>query len=382
VVARNVLRARGVLGGHARVVVVAALMFAAIAAWRFADDDVLDPVGILYFVPIVLLAVRVGTWAGIAGAALGVALTVAWARGHAPGHLGPTGYVVRAVVLFGIAAIVGREVDKRRRVERQAERWFSMSDELWCVLDLDGSFARVNESWARHLGYAEPELLRRRFLDLCHPDDVERIAADVVALSGETSRTATFEGRWRAKGGDWHWLLWSACSDDGSISAAARDITERKQLEETLQTLAAEDPLTGLPNRRAWDKRLMEELARARRSGQTLSVAMLDLDGLKERNDAQGHAAGDRLLEEVAACWQLALRDIDYLGRLGGDEFAVILPGCGSGDHGAVIDRLSGAMPAGQSVSVGVATWDGEESAEEVLERADDVLYEAKAARR
>jgi diguanylate cyclase (GGDEF)-like protein len=145
--------------------------------------------------------------------------------------------------------------------------------------------------------------------------------------------------------------------------------------------LATEDPLTGLPNRRAWNTRFVEEIARTKRSGQALSVAMLDLDGLKERNDAQGHAAGDRLLKEVAGAWKMALRDVDYLGRVGGDEFAVILPGCGTGDRGTVIERLNGAMPAGQSVSVGVATWNGEESAQELLKRADDLLYEAKAAR-
>jgi diguanylate cyclase (GGDEF)-like protein/PAS domain S-box-containing protein len=378
---RTRLHTRPSVNGPARVLVVAALMFAAIAAWRFSDDDVLDGIGILYLVPIVLLAVRVGTWAGIAGAVVGLALTVVWGSIHAPDHLEPTGYLVRAILLFGIAAIIGREVDKRQRVERQAERWFSMSDELCCVVEFDGSFARLNESWTRHLGYTESELFRSRFLDLCHPDEVERTRAELAALAGEPNLTATFEGRWRAKGGSWHWLLWSACSDDGSIYAAAHDITERKQLEQTLHTLATEDALTGLPNRRAWNKRLIEELARARRSGEALSVAMLDLDGLKERNDAQGHAAGDRLLTEVAGSWQIALRDVDYLGRVGGDEFAVILPGCGSGDRGAVIDRLSGAMPAGQSVSVGVATWNGEESAEDVLKRADDLLYEAKGAR-
>jgi diguanylate cyclase (GGDEF)-like protein/PAS domain S-box-containing protein len=378
---RSRLRARPSASGQAGTLVAAALMFAAIAAWRFSDDDVLDAIGILYLVPIVLLAVRLGTPAGLAGAAVGVTLTVVWARAHAPGHLEPTGYVARAIVLFGIAGIIGREVDKRRRVERQAERWFSMSDELCCVVEPDGSFARINESWMRHLGYTESELFRSRLLDLCHPDDVERPRAELAALSGESNLTATFEGRWRAKGGSWHWLLWSACSDDGSIYAAAHDITARKQLEQTLQALATEDPLTGLPNRRAWNKRCIEEIGRARRSGEALSVAMLDLDGLKERNDAQGHAAGDRLLKEVAGCWQIALRDVDYLGRLGGDEFAVILPGCGSEDHGVVIERLSGAMPAGQSVSVGVAAWNGEESAQEVLKRADDLLYEAKAAR-
>jgi diguanylate cyclase (GGDEF)-like protein/PAS domain S-box-containing protein len=312
---------------------------------------------------------------------VGVALTVVWSSSHAPAHLEPTGYVVRVMLILGVATIVGREVNRRHRVERQAERWFSMSDELCCVVDFDGCLLRVNESWTRHLGYTESELLKRALLDLCHPEDLVRTSAELAALSGESRLTATFEGRWRAKGGRWHWLLWSAWSDDGSVYAAAHDITERKQLEQTLHTLATQDPLTGLPNRRAWNDRFAEELARARRSEQPLSVGMLDLDGLKEVNDEHGHAAGDRLLEEVADACRTALREVDYLGRLGGDEFAVVLPGCDDGDRATVVDRLRDAMPAGRSLCVGVATWNGTESARELLKRADDLLYEAKGAR-
>jgi diguanylate cyclase (GGDEF)-like protein/PAS domain S-box-containing protein len=363
------------------VLLVVAIMFAAIAAWRFADDDVLDAIGVLYIVPIALLAARFGRWGGLAGAAVAVAITVAWASTNSPEHLEPTGYLTRAVVVFVVAAFVARQVQHRQRVERQAERWFSMSDELCCVADFDGYFTRVNDSWTRHLGYTESELLRKPYLDLCHPDDVARMRAQMAALSGELSTTASFEARSRARDGSWHWLLWSARSDGGSIYAAARDITERKQLEQTLETLATEDALTGLPNRRAWNERFVEALARAARSGESLSVAMLDLDNLKELNDSQGHAAGDRLLKEIAVAWRWALRDVDYLGRVGGDEFAAILPGCGHGDRATVIERLQDAMPERHSVSVGVATWNGEESAQALLKRADDLLYGAKAAR-
>jgi diguanylate cyclase (GGDEF)-like protein/PAS domain S-box-containing protein len=380
-VRRSLLRSRQGGDSPAGVLIAAALMFAATAAWRFSNDDALNAIGILYVVPVVLLSVRFGRRAGIAGATVAVALTVLWTQSHAPGHLGPTGYLVRVILLLAIATIFAREVARRQRVERQAEQWFSMSDELCSVANFAGSVTRVNESWTRHLGYTEAELLDTRFLDLCHPDDVERARTELAALSGDASMTAGFEARWLAKGGTWHWLLWSARSDDASIYAAGRDITERKQLEQTLHTLATEDSLTGLPNRRAWNERFHEELARTKRSGNALSVAMLDLDGLKERNDAQGHAAGDRLLKQVAGMWQTALRGIDYLGRVGGDEFAVILPGCDIGDRASVIERLTSAMPPGQSVSVGVATWDGEESAQELLKRADDLLYEAKAAR-
>jgi diguanylate cyclase (GGDEF)-like protein/PAS domain S-box-containing protein len=374
------LRARLSTNGSVRVLLAAGLLFAAIALWRFSNHDPLNAIGVLYIVPIALLAVTFGTWGAIGGTVVGLALTIAWASSHAPEHLGPTGYLVRVILLAAVAVIVGREVARRRRVERQAERWFSMSDELCCVAGPDARLTRVNPSWTRHLGYAESDVLGRPFLDLCHPEDVERARSELAAVYRKSSLTASFEGRWRAGDESWHWLLWSARSDDGIIYATARDITERKQLEQRLETLATEDALTGLPNRRAWNQRLIEELARANRSGRVVSVAMLDLDGLKQLNDGEGHAAGDRLLNDVASAWQMVLRDVDYLGRLGGDEFAAILPGCG-GDHRATVsERLSAAMPEGRRVSIGVATWDGEESAQELLERADELLYEAKAA--
>jgi diguanylate cyclase (GGDEF)-like protein/PAS domain S-box-containing protein len=375
------LRARTWADSPTGTLLVVAIMFAATAAWRFADNDLLDAIGILYTVPIALLAVRFGTRAGVAGVVVAVGITLVWGAMHSPAHLEPTGYMTRLVALCVVAAIVGRQMQQRARVERQAERWFSLSDDLCCVAGFDGYFTRVNESWTRHLGYTESELLQRPYLDLCHPDDVDRMRAEMAGLSGEPRMTVGFEARWRAQDGSWHWLLWSARSDGGSIYAAARDITERKQLEQTLETLATEDALTGLPNRRAWNERFVEALARAARSGESLSVAMLDVDKLKELNDSEGHAAGDRLLKETAGAWRWALRDVDYLGRLGGDEFAAILPGCGPGDRATVIERLQAAMPEGQFVSVGVATWDGLESAQELLKRADDLLYGAKGAR-
>lgn len=379
---QNLLRARPPANSPARTLLVVAMMFVAIATWRFSDDDLLNAIGILYVMPIALLAVRFGTWGGVAGAAVALTVTVVWARARAPAYLESTGYLVRVVVLLAIAVIVGQQVQRRHRVERQAERWFSMSDELCCVANFDGYFTRVNESWTRHLGYTESELLGKPYLDFCHPDDVVRTRAEMATLSRESCMTVSFENRCRAEDGSWHWLLWSARSDGGGIYAAARDITERKQLEQTLQTLATEDALTGLPNRRAWNQRFIEELARAARSGESLSVAMLDLDKLKELNDSQGHAAGDRLLKDVAGAWRWALRDVDYLGRVGGDEFAAILPGCDSDDRATtVIERLQRVMPEGHRVSVGVATWNGEESAQDLLERADELLYEAKAAR-
>ncbi|MHB1445511.1 MAG: GGDEF domain-containing protein [Acidimicrobiales bacterium] len=146
---------------------------------------------------------------------------------------------------------------------------------------------------------------------------------------------------------------------------------------------AREDALTGLANRRAWDERLEEELERARRTGVPCSVAMIDLDGFKAVNDRDGHQAGDRLLQQLAQAWGTAIRGGgDFLARLGGDEFAVLAPGSGANGIVCLTTRLGKASPEGVSCSVGMATWDGTESAHDLLRRADQAMYEVKLRRR
>jgi diguanylate cyclase (GGDEF)-like protein/PAS domain S-box-containing protein len=164
--------------------------------------------------------------------------------------------------------------------------------------------------------------------------------------------------------------------------AIVRDITERKRVEARLAAAAWVDPLTGVANRRVWEEELQRALTRARRDRRPLSVAILDLDNFKGFNDDWGHPRGDRLLRDVAAAWSHALRDVDFLARYGGDEFAVIMPGCAGADALTVLQRLREATPERQQTSGGVAEWNGEESADELLGRADAALFEAKRAHR
>jgi len=155
---------------------------------------------------------------------------------------------------------------------------------------------------------------------------------------------------------------------------------ERERLLAELQATATRDQLTGLPNRRAWDDRLEQELARAAASRRPLSVLAIDLDRLKRINDTHGHQQGDRLLQRCAAAWSGALREGDFLARLGGDEFLVLLPGSGEVAAAEVAQRILGAVPFNQTCSVGTASWDGEEAAYELVHRADQSMYAAKAA--
>jgi diguanylate cyclase (GGDEF)-like protein len=171
----------------------------------------------------------------------------------------------------------------------------------------------------------------------------------------------------------------------GRIAASMRMLAaetamalERADLLARLEVSARTDDLTGLLNRRAWEEELPREMARSRRQSDPLCVAMLDLDFFKNYNDERGHQAGDRLLKQGASAWVGELRASDTLARYGGEEFTVALPGCNLANAKDIVERLRAAMPAGQTVSAGVACWNGRESAEELVGRADKALYEAK----
>jgi diguanylate cyclase (GGDEF)-like protein len=165
------------------------------------------------------------------------------------------------------------------------------------------------------------------------------------------------------------------------LAAQAAVAIERVDLLAQLERSAHTDELTGLPNRRAWQERLPVEMARAKREGWRLCVAMLDIDGLKQTNDNLGHHAGDQLLKESAAGWSGALRKADLLVRYGGDEFAALLTQCSLADAEKLIGRLVEANPSKQSFSVGIAEWDGVQDLDSLVASADARLYEAKAAR-
>lgn len=145
---------------------------------------------------------------------------------------------------------------------------------------------------------------------------------------------------------------------------------------------ATTDPLTGLPNRRAWDRVLRTGLLESRQIEKPLSIAILDLDHFKHYNDSRGHQAGDRLLLEAAAAWKEVLRQGDMIFRWGGEEFTVILPQCDEKQSIEVAERLRAATPGDQTSSAGISTWDGRESAEALFARTDAALYQAKESGR
>jgi diguanylate cyclase (GGDEF)-like protein len=163
------------------------------------------------------------------------------------------------------------------------------------------------------------------------------------------------------------------------VLARMRGLLDRMRRQaQQLDWLAHADGLTGVPNRRAWDEALGREVAAARRAGTPLVVGLIDLDFFKKFNDTYGHQAGDMLLTEAAAAWRARLREADLLARYGGEEFGVIVTGLPVAEALAVVERLRAGTPSGQTFSAGLARWDGRESPEELVRRADLALYRAK----
>jgi diguanylate cyclase (GGDEF)-like protein len=153
---------------------------------------------------------------------------------------------------------------------------------------------------------------------------------------------------------------------------------------EEVYKMAVLDPLTGLYNRRSGEQRLAEEVSRSSRNGLPLTVMMLDLNRLKHINDRYGHAAGDETIKYFASRVNKAIRGSDLAIRLGGDEFLLLLPECKPADVRHVLGRLGGMQVQldGEDVPVtfeaGWTNYVPGESAEELLRRADELLYTNK----
>jgi diguanylate cyclase (GGDEF)-like protein/PAS domain S-box-containing protein len=367
-----------------RIGAIAVAAFAAITALRFVFGDPSVPITLLYAIPISLLALEFGFLGGGLGVIVSLSLIAAWALIDSP-DLEAGDYVGRIAVFCATCLGIGLIGKRLAREAHGRRRWFEMSNDMLCETSLDGYFLELNEQWQRTLGWTKEELKARPLIDFVHPHDVDETVAVAAGLTEDRSERVDFANRYRAKNGSWHWLLWSSRSDGNRIYAVAKDITERKgraaKREELLdreRAMARTDPLTGLPNRRAWDEELRRELARAKRHGYSLTLAVVDLDRFKDYNDAHGHLAGDELLRDAGSAWRLSIRITDFVARVGGEEFGVLFPECPPGNATEVLERLRAATPFGQSCSAGIAVWNSVESAEELMQRADAALYEAK----
>jgi diguanylate cyclase (GGDEF)-like protein/PAS domain S-box-containing protein len=301
-----------------------------------------------------------------------------------------TRWIFSLVSLAVVMLLTTEIVARRARADARARRFFDLSRDMLCSANMDGYFVELNEAWTQSLGYSVEELRAVPFVERVHPDDRARTEAEAAALF-DGAETLSFENRYLAKDGTWHWLRWSSqvAADESLIYARATDVTELKQIEAEreellgkVQDMATHDSLTGLPNRRVLEEQLPREMARARRARLPLCVAIVDIDHFKTYNDTHGHLAGDEVLRECARAWDESLRGEDTIVRFGGEEFLVLLPGSSPEEAAEVVERLRERTPREQTCSAGLACWDFVEDVDDLLARADKALYLAKAGGR
>ena len=223
-------------------------------------------------------------------------------------------------------------------------------------------------------------------------------AAGLLGVAGVVEITTALDVGPFAENGALHGLVMAemfvaACAFTALLVAAlTSDLVTREELERVLRTQALHDELTGLPNRRLFEERFAQAAARAQRSGESVAVAVIDLDGFKGTNDRYGHAAGDAVLAEAARRMLTHVREQDTVARLGGDEFGVLLDGV---DDATQVDRMvtrltleldrplawqGCTLPLTASVGVAVSGREGADL-ESLTTAADRDMYRAKGLR-
>jgi PAS domain S-box-containing protein/putative nucleotidyltransferase with HDIG domain len=218
-------------------VAFAIAVFLATALFAFASSapDAAEVPMLLLAVPVALCAIRFGVRGGIASALVGFGLTTAWYTESDKATLSE--YVSHVVALLVIGGVVGYVADKRRALEEQISRHEELSLDLVCTANFDGYFTRVNPAWKRTLGYESEELLSKPFLDFVHPDDREATLAEAERQTKAGEEVLHFENRYRHRDGTYRWLEWMSRPDPEvrELIAMARDVTARKQAEDTVR---------------------------------------------------------------------------------------------------------------------------------------------------
>jgi diguanylate cyclase (GGDEF)-like protein/PAS domain S-box-containing protein len=297
--------------------------------------------------------------------------------------------------------VTARAVAERARhsAEERFRRSFEDAPVGMALIDDAARYLEVNQALCQILGRDAQELVGHRISDHTHPDDVSGEDERIAGLVGGDVMRVSFEKR--AVHGAGHPVrvgvhateIGAGDGDARMYLAQILDVTDQRRFEEQLQHMADHDPLTGLENRRAFERAVEAQLAHVRRYGAEGALLVLDLDDFKAVNDTLGHHTGDELIMSVADVLRGTVRESDRVARLGGDEFAILLPKADEAQARAVAQKLVGAIREDRRIlggrawtttaSVGVALFTPtRDTAEQVLVDADLAMYDAKEAGR
>ena len=292
---------------------------------------------------------------------------------------------------------IARDITERHQMQEKLQQTatvFESTAEGIVITDPQHVITAVNRAFTEITGYCESEVLGQ----------TPRIMASgqhnslfFAAMWHQLSKDGHWQGEIsnKRKNGEIHpnWMTISTVRNSDNLVThfvgVFSDISSLKHAQSRLDHQAHHDPLTNLPNRLLFERRLREVLTDQRRNGQHGAVLFLDLDRFKNINDSLGHPVGDLLLNGIATRLKEQLRDIDTVARLGGDEFIILLPGLKSPrDAELIADKLlacfSAPFPAGEhelfiSASIGISVYpeDGTE-VDILIKNADTAMYRSK----
>jgi diguanylate cyclase (GGDEF)-like protein/PAS domain S-box-containing protein len=291
--------------------------------------------------------------------------------------------------------------DKLKRTEERFRLLIENAVDLIAILDIDGTMQYVSPSHKRVLGYEDQDLLGKKAFEFIHPEDlptvVEIFSQGIQKIGDENydqDMSYSAEFRFRHKEGYWLTLesfgrLYPPESGEMGIIINSRDVTVRKKMEESLRSLSITDDLTNLYNRRGFMSFAEHHIKTADRKGERMMLILIDLDGLKQINDAYGHKEGDMALIDTAEVIKDTFRKSDLIARVSGDEFVVLTTDTKLNAIEAIRMRLVKNIEAHNSkqkrlykisLSFGIAVYDPENpsSIDRLIVEADELMYMEK----
>lgn len=253
----------------------------------------------------------------------------------------------------------------------------------------DGKFLFVNNAWKRTLGYGDEDIQNLNIFDIIHPDCVPHCKTIFYEIMQGIEIT-NIETIFISKDG-------KNIIVEGNVNTRFengkpiytrgifRNITDRKRLEEELRVAAITDKLTNIYNRSKLEDLLQQEIERAKRYKNPLSIVMFDIDYFKKINDLHGHQAGDYVLKTVAKVVKENIRVTDHFGRWGGEEFIILLPETSLENAKSMAEKIRTLIESysfqyinNLTISCGVAEFIEEDTVDRLIKVVDDSLYLAK----
>lgn len=237
-----------------------------------------------------------------------------------------------------------------QRAEQNFRSIFEQSAIGIIQIDTAGLIINANQATCDILGYRPAELVPYPYRELIHPEDWDVAQEQRRAINRGDISSYTTEHRLVRKDNELLWArltvsrVWDAPSNTAYFTTVMEDISESHRLSTELSHMATHDSLTGLLNRRAFERQLASHLGRARNEGSQHALCFMDLDQFKVANDTSGHDAGDHLLRQVSDIIGNNLREADILARLGGDEFGIILENCNLETAREVAEKVRAAL--------------------------------------